>query len=110
MILCEDGMHLLMAVFAGIGYLYGDAGLRNLLHESGVFAAGSVEKILSGRDFDRALYALKITDETLNRRFLLQFKKWCENNKLTILDQIMTCYYNPSSHFQQLAQRWTLLM
>ena len=31
---CEGGMHLLMAVMAGIGNLYGSAGLHQLLHDS----------------------------------------------------------------------------
>ena len=34
------------------GHLYGDAGLKYLLHESGVFASESVPKILAGKDFD----------------------------------------------------------
>jgi len=39
---CEGGMHLLMSVYAGIGYLYGDAGLRYLFTESGVYAPTTV--------------------------------------------------------------------
>ena len=30
---CEGGMHLLMSYIAGIGNIYGDCGLKNLLHE-----------------------------------------------------------------------------
>ena len=30
---CEGGMHLLIAGFASIGYLHGEAGLRELLFE-----------------------------------------------------------------------------
>ena len=37
---CEGGMHFLMSIFAGIGQMYGDAGLRHVLHESGVFYNG----------------------------------------------------------------------
>jgi hypothetical protein len=33
---CEGRMHLLISVFSAIGYLYEDAGLKQLLHESGV--------------------------------------------------------------------------
>lgn len=81
---CEGGMHLLMSLFAAIGNLYGDAGLKDLLHESGVFAAGSVQQMLSGRDFDRALYGLKIVDEALNTQLLQQFKKWCTETERPI--------------------------
>ena len=85
---CEGGMHLLMSVFSAIGYLYGDAGLKQLLYESGVYAAGSAEHMLSGKDFDRALHGLRLVDEVLNRRFLLHFKRWCDDNKHIIPDQI----------------------
>ena len=81
---CEGGMHLLMSIFCGIGYLYRDAGLKNLLHESGVFAPGTVNQMLSGTDFDRALYGLKLVEEVLAKRFLIQFKVWCIDNGKTI--------------------------
>ena len=42
---CERGMHLLMCVFAVIGHLYGDAGLRELMFDSDVFALGSVQQM-----------------------------------------------------------------
>ncbi|XP_052801704.1 uncharacterized protein LOC128232273 [Mya arenaria] len=81
---CEGGMHLLMSVFAGIGYLYGDAGLRHLLSESGVYAAGTVNNILTGKDFDRALTAFKIIDEALNSRLLTNFEAWCIENDIDL--------------------------
>jgi hypothetical protein len=37
-------------------------GLRALLPDSGVFAAGGVQHMLSGRDFERALYGLKVVN------------------------------------------------
>jgi hypothetical protein len=43
-VLCEGGMHL--STISAIGHLYGDVGLNQLLHESGVFAEGSVQNIL----------------------------------------------------------------
>ena len=53
---CDGGMHLLMSYIAGIGNIYGDCGLKNMLHESGVFAAGTTDQMLAGKDFDRAVY------------------------------------------------------
>jgi hypothetical protein len=64
---CEGGMHLLMSVFSAIGHLYGDIGLKQLLHESGVYSAGSIQQMLSGKDFDRALHGLRLVVEALNR-------------------------------------------
>ena len=75
---CEGGMHLLMSVLSAIGYMYGDAGLKQLLHESGVFAAGSVQKMMSGENVDRASYAMKLVDEALTSRLICWFSEWCE--------------------------------
>lgn len=74
-------MHFLMSVFAGIGHIYGDAGLWQLLCDSDVYAAGSVPQILSGKDFDRALMAYKLVDEALYRRFFQQFRKWTQQKE-----------------------------
>ena len=41
--------------FAATVYLYGDAGLHELLFESDVFVKGGVLQILNGKDFERAL-------------------------------------------------------
>ena len=89
-VLCEGGMHFLMSVFAGIGHLYGDAGLRQLLCDSDVYAAGSVPQILSGKDFDRALMAYKLVDETLYRRFFQQFRNWTKQQE-GAADYFFTC-------------------
>ena len=88
MIPIDGDMHLLMAVFAGIGQLYGDAGLLQLLHESGVYAPGTAQYILSGKDFDRAVRSLKIVDEVLEQRFMHQFHIWCEQNQRQFLDEL----------------------
>ena len=47
----EGGMHLLLAGFASIGHLRGEAGLRELLFESDVSAVGSVKQNLYGKSF-----------------------------------------------------------
>ena len=44
-----------MSCFAGIGFVYGELGLKELLFESDVFAKNTAEHILSGKNFDRAL-------------------------------------------------------
>lgn len=85
---CEGGMHFLMSVFSGIGYIYADAGLSSLLHESEVFAAGSVQQMLSGKQFDRTVYAIKLVDEVLHSRFFLQFHNWCRINNRVIPESI----------------------
>ena len=79
----EGGMHFISCVLSAIGWLYADAGLRDLLVDSGVFAAGTVQKILCAKDFDRGLYAIRLIDEDLNEQFYKMFAIWCtENNKV----------------------------
>ena len=70
--------------FAAIGFLYGDAGLRQLLFDSDVFASGSARQILAGKDFDRAPRASTVLDEAQNNRFFVQLKTWCDINGKTI--------------------------
>ena len=80
----EGGMHFMMSLFGGIGFVYGNAGLKQLLVESDVFAKNTAEHILSGKDFDRALRALLMVDEVLNRQLLLNFYRWAEQNGHTL--------------------------
>lgn len=76
----EGGMHYMMALFGGIGHIYGDTGLKDLLVESDQFARITANHILSWKDFDRALKAILMVDEVLNRRFLQQFYSWAQRN------------------------------
>ena len=81
---CEGGMHLFMAVTAAIGHLYGSTGLSNLLYDSDVFAAGTAQQILSGRDFDRGLYAMKLLNEVFNSLLLDEFGHWCRDRDIAV--------------------------
>ncbi len=85
---CDGGMHLLMSVMAGIGNLYAESGLRNLMVESGVFAAGTVQQMLSDKDFSRGIHGLKIVGETLNGRFLRNFKAWCDQQDQSLPERL----------------------
>lgn len=87
-------------MLSAIGHLHGDAGLRQLLHESGVFAAGSVQQILYGRDFDRALYAMKLVDEALNARLLSTFQEWCGRSSRKIPGVIAELLQELENHLQ----------
>ncbi len=81
-------MHLLKSVISGIGYLYGDAWLSILLDDSGVFASRAVGRMLSGKDFDRALYGLKLLEEALSEQFLQHFYARCERTGNRIPDRL----------------------
>ena len=81
---CDGGMHFVMAVIAGIGHLFSDAGLKNLLCESGAFAAGTVRHMLSGKEYERAIKGLLMVDEALCDRLLCNFEQWCEEKNKVI--------------------------
>ena len=89
---CESGIHFLMAVFAGIGYLYGDAGLRELLFECDVFAVGSVQQILSG--IDKAMRAFKLIDEALLQDPLFSLKDGAARTTKPSQMKSMTTFMN----------------
>ena len=67
-----------MSCFAGIWFVYGELGLKEILYESDVFAKQTAEHIISSKDFDRTLRAILLVDEALNMRFFVNFKKWLE--------------------------------
>lgn len=85
----EGGMHFLMSCFSGIGFVYGDIGLKELLCVSGVFAKNTDEHILSGKDFDRALRAVLMVDEVLHRRLLENFQKWLVQRNENISHELL---------------------
>ena len=52
---------------AVLGKRFGEAGLQDLLVESGVVAAGSVQAVLDGRHYNRGIRAHKLVWEALSR-------------------------------------------
>ena len=50
--------------------LWGDGGLKDLLIESSVYADGSVEQMITGKQFNRAIRALTLVYETLSSLWL----------------------------------------
>ena len=43
-----------------------------------MFVKGGVQQILTGKDFERALRGFTLVDEALNKRFIVQIKRWCK--------------------------------
>ena len=46
------GFHTLSCYIAAIGKLWGDGGLKDLLVDSSVYAAGTVDQMLNGKEFN----------------------------------------------------------
>ena len=60
----------------------GDAGLKDLLVESSVYASRTVELMLNGKEFNRAVRALTLAYETLRVLWFAAFFSWCKENDL----------------------------
>jgi hypothetical protein len=84
-ILRLGGFHTMSCFVASIGKLWGDSGLKDLLIESSVYAAGSVEQMMTGKQFNSAVRALPLVYEALSSLWLSAFFEWCrENDILTV--------------------------
>jgi hypothetical protein len=65
-ILRLGGFHTMSCFVVSISKLWGDGGLKDLLIESSVYAAGSVEQMMTGKKFNRAVRALTLVYEALS--------------------------------------------
>ena len=67
-----------------------DAGLRDVIIESGVIAEGSVSGVLEGRTYNRAIRCHKLMFEALNRLALIGFNSGTDEHhkdKKPIVDE-----------------------
>ena len=97
-ILRLGGFHEVQCYIAAIGKLWGDAGLRDLLVDSDVYGAATVEQMLQGKQYHRAVRGLTLIFEALTCVQLKAFWKWCEStNQLRkipdeLWQQLLTCH------------------
>jgi len=76
--LMMGNFHSICNLMSTIGKIFGDAGLRDLAVESGVIAEGSINKVLEGKQYNRAVRLHKLTYETLMRSAWSGFEEWLE--------------------------------
>ncbi|CAG2244632.1 unnamed protein product [Mytilus edulis] len=67
------GFHALSCFIAAVGKLWSEAGLKDLLVDSGVYAGTTAEQMLSGKQFNRAVRGLTLVYEALMHVLLSQF-------------------------------------
>jgi hypothetical protein len=79
-ILRLGGFHTLSCFIASIGKLWADGGLRDLMVDSGVSAGCTVDQMLSGKQFIRAVRSLTLVYEALMSLWSVAFFKWCVEN------------------------------
>jgi hypothetical protein len=72
------GFHTMCCFIASIGKLWGDGGLRDLLVDADVYAACTLDQMLAGKQFNRAVRALTLSYEALMHLYLQHFVEWCE--------------------------------
>ncbi|CAG2205652.1 unnamed protein product [Mytilus edulis] len=75
------GFHTLSCFISPIGKIWGDGGLRDLLVDSGVYAAATVDQMLSGKQFNRAVRGLTLLYETLKTLWICSFFVWIRQQK-----------------------------
>lgn len=67
--------HTLMMFLGIFGKRFGDGGYRDLLVQSEVIAEGSVDRVLTGKMYNRSVRAVKLTFEALNRILIDMFEQ-----------------------------------
>ena len=72
------GFHTVCCFIASVGKLWGDAELRDLLVDADVFAASTVDQMLAGKQFHRAVRGLTLTYEVFMELCITAFISWCE--------------------------------
>ena len=72
--------HTICNFLATIGKRFKDAGLRDVAVESAVIAEGSIEAVLEGRQYNRAVRLHKIIYEAFQRLIWKGFYSWIETN------------------------------
>ena len=66
-------MHLIMTFLASIGKIFGDGGLQNILTSSDVYAAATVNQMLQGKQYARAIRGVRLAHEALSQMLIPDF-------------------------------------
>ena len=75
--------HTICVLLSVIGKRFGPAGLRDIIIESGVIEEGSVEAVLNGKAYNRAVRFHKLMYEACMRLVWEGFVDWLDNTHST---------------------------
>ena len=67
--------HTICSIFGTVGKMMQGSGLAEIIIESGICASGSLDKVLSGKHYNRALRVHKLVSEALERQLLHMFEE-----------------------------------
>ena len=70
------GFHNLSTFIACIGKIWGDSGLKNMLADSETYAAATVDSMMDGKQFHRAVRGLTLAYEALIQILVIDFLQW----------------------------------
>lgn len=92
--------HTICNLLSIIGILFGNYGLRDLAVESGVIAEGSIDKVLDGKHYNRAVRLHKLVYEAFMRVLYSGFLDWMDPNELDIsyVSQCFTSLSHETNH------------
>ena len=76
-------------MFLGVmGARFGDTRFKDLITQSEIIAEGSVEKVIAGKHYNRAVRAHKIIYEALCRMLYERFLEWMVQEKPTVVGNV----------------------
>ena len=91
LVVMMGGFHLLMMLLGVIGSRFGDAGIRELAVQSDVVAEDSMDEVISGNHYNRAVHPHKIVYEALMRVLMQEFES-------SLTDESSACMLNEEKH------------
>ena len=98
-ILRLGGFHSLSYFLSSIEKLWADAGFRDLLVDSGVFAGNTAELMVVGKEFNRAVRGFTFVFEALQVLFIAAVIHWCRI--FDYIDQIPSAFWNALFEFHR---------
>ena len=85
LVMMMGGFHLLMTIMAIIGARFGDAGLKDVAVQSEVVANGSIDSVLNGKHYNRAIRLHKIMYEATSQLLIQEFEHTLSENDMEIV-------------------------
>ena len=77
-VLLLGGFHNLSTFIACIGKIWGDSGLKDMLADSETYATATVDSMMDGKQFHRAVRGLTLAYEALIHILVSDFLEWFE--------------------------------
>ena len=84
-VLRMGAFHTIGVLLRLIGMRFADAGMKDILVESSIVSAGSIDGVINGSSYNRAVRANKLLFEIMMRLIFSSFPEWALNNGVDII-------------------------